>query len=193
MTNRTLEIGKVYRYARPYRPAPPEIDAYPNYFYVTETPGNTMALLDAGINPIREVPVPEDTRSIVILISSSPHKISTEGTPWQNFFDTDNGHIRYYGDNKIPGADPTKSSGNKVLLKAFQVHSALESHLRAHGVPLLFLKRVGRKGRRKGFVRFEGFGIIDRAEHVTQYDQSNDRTFSNDAFDFFGDEFARRE
>jgi hypothetical protein len=34
-----------------------------------------------------------------ILISSGPHKIGAPETPWQDLFDPDNGHIRYYGYN----------------------------------------------------------------------------------------------
>lgn len=50
-------------------------------------------------------------RTPAILTSSSPHKIGSKQTPWQDFFDTDNGHIRYFGDAKIPTADPSRSPG----------------------------------------------------------------------------------
>lgn len=39
-------------------------------------------------------------------------------------------------------------------------------------------------GRVKGNVMFQGFGVIERVERVTQYDEKNKRYFSNYVFDF---------
>ena len=179
-----MRIGEVFRYSRPYSPAPAQIDGLTNYFYATFSPGQNLPLLDRGINPIREVMGPEGPRRPAILISSSPHKIGSYETPWQDFFDADNGHIRYYGDNKQPGRDPTLSLGNKVLIEAFRLHSSPDYERRKHSVPIVFFRRVGRDGKAKGYVQFQGFGIVHRIELVTQYDRRNDRTFSNFMFDF---------
>jgi hypothetical protein len=160
------------------------VDGLPNYFHVTYSPNCKLALLESGINPIQEVLSPDGPRRPAILISSSPHKLGSEDTPWQDFFDPDNGHIRYYGDNKTPGVDPAATSGNRVLLDAFRIHSALEARLREQAVPIIFFKRVSRGGKQKGFVSFQGCGIIERVELVTQYDRKNNRSFPNYAFDF---------
>lgn len=184
MSEKALRMGEVYRYARPYDPAPPNLEGYKNYFSVTHTPGMPLPLLDSGISPIGMVHSQEGPRRPAILISSSPHKIGSAETPWQDFFDTDNGHIHYFGDNKSPVMDPSGSPGNKALLEAYRLHSAFEKEKRKYAVPLIFFRRVPKAGRRKGFVRFEGFGIVERVELVTQYDRAKDRTFTNYAFDF---------
>lgn len=115
MSRSTLRIGETYRYSRPYSPEPKIIDGYTNYFSVTYTPGNPLPLLDRGINSIREVAGPEGGRRPAVLISSSPHKSGSSVTPWQDFFNADSGHIRYYGDNKNPHTSPAEASGNSIL------------------------------------------------------------------------------
>jgi hypothetical protein len=59
-----LQMGEVYRYAKPYQMAP----------------------------------------------ATSPHKIGSKQTPWHDIFDSDNGHILYFGDEKTPGHDPAKKA-----------------------------------------------------------------------------------
>jgi hypothetical protein len=179
-----MRIGEVYRYARPYDPTPAQLDGLLNYFHATYSPGQNLPLLDRGINPIRRVKAPEGQRRPAILISSSPHKIGSQETPWQDFFDVDNGHIRYYGDNKMPGNDPALSPGNKALIEAFRFHSSPDYEIRRHSVPIILFRRVGRDGKAKGYVQFQGFGVVHRVELVTQYDRKNDRTFGNFVFDF---------
>lgn len=179
-----MRINEIYRYGRPYSNTPSEIDGLPNYFHITYLLTAKFPLLESGINPIQEIKVPDGRRRPAILISSSPHKIGNESTPWQDIFDSDNGHIRYYGDNKTPGADPALINGNKALLNAFSVHSALESEIRVHSVPLLFFKRVPLLGKKKGFINFQGVGIIERVSLITQYDRRKEASFTNYAFDF---------
>lgn len=179
-----MRIGEIFRYSRPYNPKTEKIDGLPNYFAVTFTQDAKLPLLEAGINPIREVRAVEGKRRAAILISSSPHRIGTETTPWQDFFDPDNGHIRYCGDHRMPREDPATCKGNKLLLDAFLKHSALELETRKHSVPIIFFKRVKKGGKIKGYVQFQGFGIIERASLITQYDQRNERSFPNYIFDF---------
>ncbi len=179
-----LKIGEIFRYARPYNSSPSEIDYLWNHFFVTSSPGLPHALLDKGINQIGNVLAPDGYRCPAILIRSSPHKIGSHDTPWQDTFDPDNGHIHYYGDNKEPGMDPAQAPGNKVLLEAKTFHSALDTQLRKQSVPLIFYRTVTYKQKSKGFVEFNGFGIIRNCELVTQYDRKNARTFSNFAYDF---------
>jgi len=88
----TLIVGDVYRYARPYSASDPIRDELPNYFHCVRTGGEKLPLLEAGINPIRSVKDPNGrSRLPAILISSSPHKIGSEQTPWQDIFDVDHG------------------------------------------------------------------------------------------------------
>jgi hypothetical protein len=179
-----LRIGEVFRYSRPYSAESAVIDGYPNHFFATNFPGHALAQLEGGINQIGYVNAPEGQRRPAILIRSSPHKIGSQDTPWQDTFDPDNGHIRYYGDNKEPGKNPAEAPGNKVLLDAFTNHSTLDNQLRIRAIPLLFYRAVTRNEKAKGYVEFNGFGIIQNVELITQYDRANERAFPNYAFDF---------
>lgn len=186
-----LRMGEVLRYARPYSTQPPIIDDLRNFFNVTYNPQAALPIIDKGINGLRNIVAPEGLRRPAILISSSPHKVGSSITPWQDFFDTDNGHIRYYGDNKDPAVDPASRLGNATLLKAFEVHRAFSAEDRRNAVPLIFFRRVSSEGRRKGYVLFDGFGIIERVELKVQYDHANLRTFTNYVFDFLVMSLAR--
>jgi len=106
-------------------------------------------------------------------------------TPWEDTFDPDNGHIRYYGDNKDPDTDPSLSPGNRILIDAFKIHLSPEKEQREnYGVPIIFFRRVAHDGRIKGNILFQGYGIIQSVQLITQYDQKNKRYFSNYVFDF---------
>jgi len=177
-----LFIKEVFRYARPYNSTPDLIDGFRNHFSVTASKFGNQVLLEKGISPIGVVKASDGLRTPAIIIRSSPHKIGTETTPWQDVFDVDNGHIRYYGDNKLPGSDPALAPGNKILLELFSIYN--DSARRAYAVPLIFYKSVSRLNKPKGFIEFNGYGIIKGVELITQYDRKLDRTFSNYAFDF---------
>src|SRR5688572_7082161 len=118
-----LKIRDVFRYSRPYSPTPSELNGFPNHFSVTHYPDNSLVTLDSGINPIKTINAIDGQRKPAILIRSSPHKTGTETTPWHDIFDVDNGYIKYFGDNKVPGQDPSKAPGNKVLLEAYETYS----------------------------------------------------------------------
>jgi len=179
-----LKVHEIFRYSRPYSEKNELINGYANYFNRTFTAGCKLPILDRGINPIQEISSISGNRRPAILISSSPHKIGSVDTPWQDIFDTDNGRISYYGDNKTPGVDPSTSSGNKVLLAEFRLHSSSEKDIRALSAPLVFFKRVSQQGKSKGFVEFHGFGIVNKVQLITQFDIKNRQSFSNYRFDF---------
>lgn len=177
-----LRIHEVFRYGRPYDGTQEKIDGQRNHFFTTNFPGLPMVLLEKGINQIADVKVNGEKRRPAIIIRSSPNKIGSETTPWQDIFDVDNGHIRYYGDNKIPGNDPALAPGNKILLEAFDTYN--DPRKRMYSTPLIFYKAVTFKKKQKGFIEFNGFGIIKSVELITQYDRKLNRTFSNYAFNF---------
>jgi hypothetical protein len=179
-----LAMGEVFRYSRPYDPQAELIDGLPNYFYRTATRGCKLPLLDSGINPIQKVETPDGFRCPAILISSSPHKIGSPETPWQDFFDPDHGRIRYFGDNKTVGTDPSTANGNTALLEQFALHTSPHIDKRRMACPIIFFKRVAVDGRAKGNVKFQGFGVVSRAERVTQYERHSESAFSNYVFEF---------
>lgn len=179
-----MQIREVFRYGRPYTDLAEMRDGFRNHFFVTndKLANNKIATLESGINPLAELKAVDGLRRPAILIRSSPHKVGSETTPWQDLFDVDNGYIRYFGDNKMPGRDPAFADGNKILIEAFNTYNSPDRrHL---SVPLLFYKAVSKNGKSKGFIEFNGFGIITGVELITQYDRKLDRTFSNFAFAF---------
>jgi len=157
----------------------PFIDNVPNHLVMTHTQGENHAMLDKGINPIGAINAIEGKRVPAILIRSTAHKSGSADTPWQDVFDVDNGHIRYYGDNKYVGVNPATRMGNMALLEAFEAHSALSEEKRKQSIPLIFYQ-----SHKKGYIKFSGFGIIRDVQLITQYDRARQQTFTNYAFDF---------
>jgi hypothetical protein len=178
-----LKIGEEFRYAKPQSPEPEIIGKWRNHYFATNTPGQSRAQLEKGISPIGKIFAPDGERIPAILIRSSPHKIGSDETPWQDTFDPDNGYIRYYGDNKAPGKDPSHAPGNKILWEAYKIHSSIDINLRKKAIPLIFYKTVSREDKVKGFIEFNGFGTVQKIELVTQFDRKNRRAFPNYAFD----------
>lgn len=178
-----LQIGQILRYSRADGADVPLVDDLVNFWHATGLPGSARAQLEKGINPIAPVSTSAGVRRSAILISSSPHRVGSAATPWHDIFDPDNGHIRYFGDAKTPGADPAFAPGNKVLLEAHRVHSAIDPGERLAAVPILFFRRTTVNGVRKGFVRFEGLGVIERAERVTQSSPKGGASFTNYVYD----------
>jgi hypothetical protein len=160
------------------------IDGFANFYAATELPGSRLVTLDSGINRIRSIRSPDGERVPAILVASSPHKIGSHETPWQDHFEVDSGYIRYYGDNRSPGQDPQAMRGNAALLSAFAVHSSPDLEERKHAAPVLFFRRVPQLGKQKGFAEFQGFGIVRGAELITQSSKRAGGAFSNYAFDF---------
>lgn len=180
----TLEVGQVLRLARPKSATPQSADGFVNFYAATELPGGKLVTLDSGINRIRPVRAPGGERVPAILISSSPHRVGSEETPWQDHFEVDNGHIRYYGDNRSPKTAPLLKRGNAALVTAFERHSSPDPAERRRATPVVFFRRVPRLGKQKGFAQFQGFGIVRGVELITQISEKSGGAFSNYAFDF---------
>ena len=176
-----LSTNTIYRYARPYSGKEELIDSYPNYFYFTNSKGLNMPLLESGINPIGDNL--EDGRVPAILIYTNPYKAGTETTPWRDIIDSDNGYIRYFGDNKAPSLNPDTSS-NKHLIRQFDMHNTSNSDNRKLASPILFFENVKVGKKIKGYRKFLGYGIISKVERIIEFDQKRKMYFPNYAFDF---------
>ncbi|MFF0642092.1 restriction endonuclease [Streptomyces tendae] len=182
--DRKLRVGQVYRYATGKDPRPAELEGYPNFHYVTHSPQLKRALLEAGINGMAKVVSPGGSRRPAILIRSSPWKAGTDQTPWHDVFDTDNGHVRYFGDHKASTtAPPGTTKGNATLLETFDLHQGRTPEERAAAAPLLLFRAVSRNGKPKGHVEFCGLGVIERAERLVQWGGSEHTTFTNYVYD----------
>lgn len=161
--------GVVYRYPSNRDATRQFADGLPNFFFETQLEGSAMPLLEKGISQI--APPKKRESEVVfpaILISSSPHTRGSEWNPWHDTFEPDLGYIRYFGDAKKPG-NPGLAPGNKILLEELARHTSGDAAIRATASPLVFFERVAVEGRSYGNVKFQGFGVIEKAELVTQF------------------------
>jgi len=178
-----MRIGEIFRYPKDKLRHPKEIDGYPNFSFYTNLPNENLVLLESGINPIGKVKVKKEERTPAIITSSSPHKIGSSDTPWQDIYNVEKGHIRYFGDNK-DFKDPVTKKGNKALLNQFEIHNSSDSTIRKNACPIIFFKRKKINDKQKGYVEFNGFGVITNAERIVQHDKRNNLDFVNYRFDF---------
>lgn len=179
-----IEIDQILRYSYHYGPEIPEVDGFTNYLHATDCPGQPRVLMEKGISPTATIKAVDGSRRGVIVVASSPHRVGYSMTPWHDIFDVDNGHIRYFGDAKTPGADPAEAPGNKALIEAHNVHSTFDAEERRRATPLVFFQRRTVNGVPKGFAAFQGFGVIERVERITQFEARKGRSFSNFVYDF---------
>ncbi|MCP3129516.1 restriction endonuclease [Shewanella sp. KJ2020] len=180
-----IQIGDVLRYKKPACGENMYEDGYLNFHFLTKSIEANNLQLEKGINPSAKIKT--SLGQLVrpaILISSSPNKKGSIETPWEDFYDVDNGHIRYFGDNKEPGKDPATAPGNKALLEAFRLAHSHNVDERLFTPPILFFKRAIVNGVAKGYPQFYGLGIINSVELVTLWGNKLARTFTNYAFDF---------
>ena len=180
-------IGQIYRYSNEKGKNDPSIefvDGLPNYFFHTyDENSNRQVVFQKGIHGIsEEIGIDNIKRRPAIIISSSPHKAGTAQTPWQDEYVPNYGYVKYYGDNKSSKNLPEASQGNKILLDAFKEHSSPNKKDREKATPILFFNRVAYERRKKGNLIFQGYGIIEAVELVTQYDSAGNY-FTNYVFD----------
>ncbi len=183
----SFRIGEIYRYSSYGRGEKPQkmLDGLPNYYYETYCTGEKSVAFQKGIHNIAKiVDCSGEIRIPAIIISSSPHKAGTDVTPWEDDYDPDHGHIRYYGDNKTNRKKAHESPGNELMLKMFKEHSSPDLKTRQNATPLIFFKRVRHGERDKGYLIFQGFGIIESVELITQFDPKlKNPYFTNYVFD----------
>lgn len=165
----SFRSGQIYRYPYERDGSKAFVDGLPNFFNLTSNPSSPLVLLEKGISQI----APPKTRNSdfafpAIVISSSPHSRGSEWNPWHDNFEPDLGYIRYFGDAKKPG-NPSEAPGNKILLAELAKHTSGDSAVRAKASPLVFFERVRVDNRTHGNLKFHGFGVIERAELVTQF------------------------
>ena len=81
-----LKIGQIFRYPKDKVREKPEIDGYPNFSFYTNLPNENLVQLESGINPIGKVLNKGIERTPAIITRSSPHKIGSLDTPWQDIY-----------------------------------------------------------------------------------------------------------
>lgn len=157
-----IQVGQKLRYQKSFPQREKEIDGLLNWTHlVSRKFSGKMPLMERGITPVSRFdnlthPIP------AIIIASSPTNKGNEGNPWFDYFDSDSGVVEFYGDNKTAGK--LEGLGNKALLQQATLHQSGDVEARRLAAPILLFER-----RKKGQVVFQGFGVIESVELVTQH------------------------
>jgi hypothetical protein len=174
-----FKIGDRFYYNKSADPHIQTVNNLPNYSFFTHTEKKAKSNLDRGPNFMKVAIGPDGSRRPGISVRSSSYQYGSTQTPWQDFHDPDNGLVVYLGDNKVEFKKPPhESEGNKALLEQFELHgsSIIEDRLRS--CPILCWDFT-----KKGQAVFNGFGIITKAELITQLDQKTKTPFTNYKFE----------
>lgn len=180
-------MADIVRYSKGGSQVDIDIDGYLNFHHLTH-PGDPRAkrlLLEAGINRVAILAAVDGPRRPAILLRSSPWKAGHETNPWEDVFDLDHGHVRYFGDHKPSTIGPVGvTPGNRALLDAWELHGSPARSEREAAAPLLLFRAVpivNASGAtvHKGHLEFCGAAIMERLEMVIQRDTSSARTFPN--------------
>jgi hypothetical protein len=177
-----LRVHQLLRYSKGADPGVSTIVGTPNFFHLTRAngPGMARVQMESGISRPRQVKRGEELATPVVMIRSNPHRAGSDATPWEDSFDTNRGHILYYGDSRAGDSnDPAFKPGNKLLLSQLALYRAATRAERLRAAPLLFFRGIRHEGHVKGYLRFEGFGLIERAERVTQLEARRHLSFAN--------------
>lgn len=181
-----LKIGTIYRMPNPQQKEKPQVDGLDNFYYESNTPDVGFAF-QRGIHNVQIVTTAGgEKRCPLIIISSTPRKAGSEDTPWHDRYDPDHGYVKYYGDNKYKDTScrPEDAYGNRILLDLLKYYeNDDETERTRNAVPVIFFEKCTYEGRAKGNAIFHGFGILESAELVTQYDHKH-RYFANYLFNF---------
>lgn len=170
-----LTIGTILRVDSKFDRDQPTADGLPNYWHLTRPPAktDTHALLDEGINRLARVGKGASERCPAIILRSNPHLVGSAKTPWQDILEPDLGYAIYHGDNKSLEVRPEDVRGNRALLDLFKEHQAADEATRANTTPIVLFRGIRHAGKDKGHLMFQGFGIVERVELITQYDDKH--------------------
>ncbi len=171
-----LEIGKSYRVTRNPDKDTPLIDGLPNFNYLTYVPGYSVFAPRRGINNFKLIIDPDgNERMPVLILHSGLRKKGKNYNPWHDEFHPERGIIKYFGDNK-PEAKET--GNNHFLLDQITINNmpSREDRLK-YSVPVVCMVSTSR-----GTQTFQGYGIVESAEVVTQFSEEYNCYFNNYLF-----------
>ena len=184
-----LRIGDLFRVTSPANTTDPTIDGIKNYYYETTVSGHSLFNFRAGINKASNViDINGVSRCPVIVIDSNPSSSGTALNPWRDEFYPNRGTIIYYGDNKVFEKNgrvwigkPEEQNNRFLLEQALVCQSDSRTERLNKAIPIVFFeKQSGGKGLR----RFQGYGIVEKVELVTQYNAKHNLYFPNYVFTF---------
>jgi len=183
---RLLKIGDKLRYGIKLDVGDPTVEGMTNWWWLTAAPTDTSlpaVKLDRGIS-FTSLAGLQDERIPVLLLRSSPHKVGSETTPWEDVIRPDQGYVRYFGDNRLAtGKSAHETDGNRRMLRALELQEDPDPKVRALAPPLLVFEGFPWKGQVKGHIRFQGLGVLDKAALLVQQDPKTGNNFTNFVFE----------
>ncbi len=172
-----LKIGQEYRVTQTPDKVTPILDNLPNFNYETAVPNYPISFAPRrGINNFKTIKDPDGKeRMPVLIIHSGLKKGGRNYNPWHDEFHPERGTIKYFGDNK---PHLKSESNNRYLLEQIQFNKMRKRKDRLHNsVPVICMVSTS-----PGTQVFQGYGIVERAEIVTQYSEEFDCYFNNYLF-----------
>lgn len=184
--NRSITVHEVLRYTK-LNAVDRLVHPYRNYWTVQRNPADPGARslqLEAGINAPGSVTTPDGDRLPVLLLRSSPSKVGTMTTPWEDQYRLDEGRITYHGDHKVMSRVALgETPGNRRLLDVWAQHRSTSVVMRASAPPILVFRTATVQtpygSRSKGFVEFCGLVVIDDLYEIEAIDPTTGRPFPN--------------
>lgn len=156
-----VAVGDILRV--PYKGATAGDNELPSYLALTRGAHETPADVQKGIFYYKQVREPgqEFSRVPAFIFYSNPFKRGTEGTPWVDVVEPDEGYCLFHGDNRTPDAkSPIASRGNHRFVECLRFFA--DPALRRFAPPILLFDQVAFKRHRRGYRRFCGFGVPAR-------------------------------
>lgn len=179
MGSKYLKIGNTYRLTKNSKDyVHPQIDNYDNLRYITHIDGAPDIAPRMGITTFSSITCIDGSKRVpLIILLSSKNNSSPNYNPWHDEIYPERGIIKYFGDNKVGLTE--KDSKNKVLTEQILINEkANKADRLIDSIPVLCFEKVS-----AGYHIFQGFGIVENAELVTQYDETENEYFANYLFE----------
>lgn len=145
----------------------------------------TKGVHEKGLNLYKGMPYFADIQNRVPLLNfhTNPFKEDEERSPWRDLIFQEEGRVIYNGDNKSSSKNANTTYGNKKVLEVIPLYFSKDRDERLRAPPILITKTI-KIGKKTGFRKFIGIGIINKSPSlIQQYAKDDDSVFSNYQFE----------
>ena len=157
----------------------PQEDGFSNWYHETNLPHYPNVMLSRGIN----TPAFGENQNIpVIILRTSKWRSGTSEVPWNDIKVKETDSLIYWGDGKFRGSGKDVNIGNQYMMEAFNLHSGSQKD-REKAPPIIYMESIPWNGSQKGYLKFVGMGVINKAESILQKDPISKDIFQNICFE----------
>ena len=166
---------------------PRDIDGYINYYCLLSDAGR-MKSGNVQRPMFHHKPVERNGEKCypAMYFHSNPYKTDRKVKPWTDILIPDEGYVYYNGDNQTPGLMPAgkQNSGNSTMEKLWPLYLSKEEEDRNLACPIVIFEQTKDvNGKKKGYRKFRGYGIVTKVEIRQEYEPKTERVFSNYLFE----------